>query len=118
VHENPVRVVPGLAEIRQAEADLKRQAEERARTAEEKTRATSSAARRESSPRRHRATGQKKSGRLKTADSGKTVEEVTGMSERTQRRVERHVAIAEQYPFMQRGSCQCQTVSVKRFDDA
>jgi len=73
-----------LAQIRQAEADLK----EKARDAELMGNV----------PKKSKS----KRGRPKQSDSKQTVAEETGVSRRERERVERHVELAERYPFMQR----------------
>jgi ParB family chromosome partitioning protein len=70
-----------LAEIRQAEAEAKREAENRG-----------------DSPQYSRKGGRGK----KAPGSRREVAERTGVSPRDQGRLERHVEIAEQYPFMQK----------------
>ncbi len=75
-----------LAQIRQAEADLKARAKkEVSRQAADKPQ--------EKKP---------KGGRPKEPASQTAVAEETGISPREQDRIERHVALAEQHPFMQR----------------
>jgi ParB family chromosome partitioning protein len=78
-----------LAQIRQAEADLKAKAKEDA---------VSVSTRNENSKRGRRE------GRPKGTKAGskRDVAEQTGISPAEQVRVERHVALAEQFPFMQR----------------
>jgi hypothetical protein len=71
-----------LAEIRQAEADLK----------------AKNAARELFTP----AVKNRKRGRPKKPTSKRAVTEVTGVSDTGQRNIERHVEIAERFPFMQR----------------
>ena len=80
-----------LAEMHQAEAEAKREAEEEAR-------------------REAKASGQPvpkpksgpKGGRPKKPGSRRDVAERTRMSAPEQRRTERHVALAERFPFLQR----------------
>lgn len=82
-----------LAEIRQAEADLKRAAEE----AKKPRQVFARPAERSAIP------AAPKGGRPATGSvSRKAVEEITGIPDTTQRRIASHVAIAEQYPALQR----------------
>jgi Predicted transcriptional regulators len=76
-----------LAQIRQAEADLKAKAQ-----------AEFSGALPKNSKR-----GRKGEGRPRQPVAQETVAEETGVSRRERARVERHVELAERYPFMQRG---------------
>jgi len=76
-----------LAQIRQAEADLK-------------SKAVSVPSGNEKRP--HRKTGRAPTGRPPETNSMRGVAEATGISPAEQDRVERHVALAEQYPFLQR----------------
>jgi ParB-like chromosome segregation protein Spo0J len=78
-----------LATIRQAEADLKAKAAK----AEKEFR---------SKPKRNSTRGRKNEGRPPTPGSKRAVAEATGISPAEQVRTERHVELAEQYPFMQR----------------
>jgi len=80
-----------LAQIRQAEADLKAKAKE---VPAEEFRST---------PKRNSKRGRSAEGRPPKADSKRAVAAATGISPAEQVRTERHVALAEQYPFMQRG---------------
>ena len=100
--ENTERVDPNdyeaskqkLAEIHQTEAEAKREAEAQARKeAEGELRDKLS----RKSP--HRATGKKRTGRPRSAGSRRDVAERTGMSPPEQRRTERHVELAERFPF-------------------
>src|SRR4029450_4402019 len=72
-----------LAEIRQAEADLKAKAIEPEKRLPSKR-------------------NQRGAGRHKEAGSKRDVAEATGMSPAAQVKTERHVELAERYPFMQR----------------
>src|SRR5690349_9508161 len=76
-----------LAQIRQAEADLKAKA--------------AAAAELRSKVERKSPTA-KKRGRPARADSQRAVERETGISQTEQIRIERHVELGERYPFMQR----------------
>lgn len=73
-----------LAQIRQAEADLK-------------AKAVSSQLETKLSKR-----GRKGEGRPKRAGSMRDIEKATGVSKAEQQRIEDHVALAERFPFMQR----------------
>jgi ParB-like chromosome segregation protein Spo0J len=75
-----------LAEIRQAEADLK-----------------AKAARDLSSKSDEKSSTKRKRGRPKKSNARSAVAAETGVSKTEQQRVERHVELAERYPFMQRG---------------
>jgi hypothetical protein len=75
-----------LAEIRQAEADAKREAANNPAEISGATSARNS---------RGRPKGRK-------AGSRRDIAETTGVDRRTQERVEKHVALAEAYPFLQR----------------
>lgn len=72
-----------LAEIRQAEAELKAEAELLTMSVNK------------SKPKR---------GRPRAGKSKRAITEETGIPDTTQRRIEQHVAIADRFPFMQRGS--------------
>jgi hypothetical protein len=52
-----------------------------------------------------RKKGGKRGGQNKKSDSRRAVAEATGMSPATQVKMERHVAIAEAFPFLQREGC-------------
>jgi hypothetical protein len=90
-----------LAEIHQTEAEAKQEAEEQARKAAESAANSGTTGPRKS--RRHdRPTGQPR-GRPKghQAGSRRDVAERTGMSPPEQRRTERHIELAERFPFLQ-----------------
>lgn len=75
-----------LAEIRQAEAELKAKAATEFRSPE----------------KRNSRRGRNGEGRPPKAGSKRHVAEATGIAPTTQVKIEKHVAIAEQYPFLQR----------------
>jgi hypothetical protein len=76
-----------LAQIRQAEADLKAKA-----AAEAELLAVTA----KKSPQKRQR------GRPKTSDSRRAVAEATGLPDTSQRELERHVELGERYPFLQR----------------
>jgi ParB-like chromosome segregation protein Spo0J len=96
VHENQEREALNtfdtskarLAEIRQAEADLKTKADRDQELLRE--------------PRKNSRRGRKGEGRPKKQDSKGAVAEALGTTRRSVERTEQHVALAEQYPFLQR----------------
>lgn len=83
-----------LAEIRQAEADLKAKAEAEFR----------------SNVDRNSKRGRKNEGRPPKAGSRRDVAEATGASATEQHRVERHVMLADQFPFLKRPGWQMHSV--------
>lgn len=88
-----------LAEIRQAEADLKHEAEE------EKSRRLNSAKPAKIKPDEPAGRGGVRAGAGRPSTgkvSRKIVASVTGIPDASQRRIEDHVAIAEKYPVLQR----------------
>lgn len=92
------RSLARLTEIRQSEVDLKARAEVKATATAEKAPPISvSAGNKQPTPiRTHKGRP-----RGRTAGSKRDIAEATGISPAEQVRAERHVAVAEQYPFMQ-----------------